>query len=153
MTLRSSLQLAAVLIALSAAAASCAGDPTGVGPKALRIANAEAKWKSVGVTSYSFTSTIGCYCLDTYTGAMMVTVTQGRVTSIVDVRTGASRPLSYRQPIDSLFALLKTELLERPELLTATFDDKLGFPNRISFGDQALDAGGVITIADVVTIP
>ncbi len=84
---------------------------------------------------------------------MLVTVRQGRVTAVSDVATGAARPLEYRQPIDSLFALVRTELLERPELLATEFDSKLGFPTLISYGDRAVDGGGVISIAEVVAIP
>ena len=147
------LRIAALLLPLVTVIASCAGDPTGTGTAGLRLANAERRWNEAALASYSFKSTINCFCLDTYRGPMLVTVRQGTVTSVIDVASGAARPLDFRTPIDMLFGLVRTELSERPELLKTAFDSKLGFPTLISYGEQALDGGGVITISDVVAVP
>jgi hypothetical protein len=140
-------------IPLAVAFASCASDPTGLGSRVQLLAGAEEKWKAAAYSNYSFKSTIDCFCRDTYRGPMLVTVRLDRVIAVVDVATGEARPLDDRQPIDSLFAIVRTELRERPDLLTAAFDRKLGFPTLISYGDRAVDGGGVISVSEVVAIP
>ncbi len=148
-----SLRTAMLLLPLAAVIASCAGNPTGVGPGALRLAEAQRRWKDAGLQVYSFKSTVSCECLPSYVGPLLVTVRQGTVTAVVDVASGTTRPLSYRVPIDSLFGLTRAELLARPALLSVTYDGKLGFPSRIVYGDRAVDGGAVVTISDVAAIP
>ena len=148
-----SLRTTLILLPLVAAIASCAGNPTGVGPGALRLAGAERKWKETALHTYSFKSTIDCFCRGSFRGPMLVTVRQGMVTAVVDVASGATQPLSDRAPIDSLFGLTRAELLARPALLTVTYDSKLGFPASIAYGDRAVDGGAVVTVSDVVAIP
>ena len=121
-------------------------DPTAFLPQTLRIAAAEARWRAGGLKHYSFNSTVACYCIEGYSAPKRVTVRNGLVTSVVDRSTGASHPVAWRQPIDSLFVLARREAISLPSLLEVTFDSRLGYPRRLSYGQQAIDAGGVITI-------
>ncbi len=144
---RHSTAIAGLLLGLSLAA--CATEPTGSLEHTLRIEGAEDRWRAAHLTNYSFNSTVYCFCLDEFVGTKRVTVREGRVISVVDARTGVLNPVTWRQPIDSLFALVRREALANPELLDVSFDGRLGFPRRISYGDQPVDAGGIITIDDV----
>ena len=74
-----------------------------------------------------------------------VSVRRGRVVDVRDIDTGVRRPLSYRQPIDSLFALLRREAAS-PWSVEVEFDERLGYPRRISYGRQEVDGGGIIAI-------
>lgn len=142
-----------VLGLLTLAVSACGSDPTATLPLTLGIAGAEGKWKDGGLKSYSFNSAVMCFCLQEYTESMRVVVQQGRVVSIVNARTGAPQPLNFRQPVDSLFALLRREALENPALLTVSYHPSLGYPTRISYGNQAVDGGGVITVDSLTPIP
>lgn len=127
--------------------AACAStEPTGSLVQTLRIEGAQKKWRAIHLSSYSFNSTVYCFCLDDFVGTKRVTVRGGVVTAVADVRTGVQNPPSWRQPIDSLFALARREALTLPALLEISFDSRLGYPRRISYGQQALDGGGVIII-------
>jgi Family of unknown function (DUF6174) len=110
------------------------------------LANAEYKWRAARLTNYTFVSAVSCFCRDDYVGPHRVVVRAGLVTSVVNTRTGAAAPLSYRQPIDSLFPLMRRELAENPEFFSATYDERLGYPRTFSFGNQAVDAGATIAI-------
>ncbi|MES3035215.1 MAG: DUF6174 domain-containing protein [Gemmatimonadota bacterium] len=141
---RRSFLVCQVLFSLSLP--GCASDPTGALSQTLRVEGAQDRWRGAGLRSYSFNSTVYCFCPDEYVGTKRVTVRNGLVTAVVDVRTGASNPLSWRQPVDSLFALVRREAIRLPAFLDVSYDDRLGFPRRISYGEQAIDDGGTITI-------
>lgn len=134
----------ALLVLLFTACA--ASEPTGSLVQTLRIEGARNKWKAASLSNYRFNSTLYCFCLDEFVGTKRVTVKAGQVTAVVDVRSGVRNPPSWRQSIDSLFALARREALILPALLEISFDSRLGFPRRISYGEQALDGGGVIII-------
>ncbi len=128
-------------------------DPTAPLPQISRISAAQNTWKAANLRSYSFYSRVSCFCLDEYAAAKRVTVQAGVVTEVVDVRTGIPVPLTWRQPVDSLFALALREAIELPSRLEVTFDPRLGYPKRLSFGRQEVDAGAVIVIDSLRAIP
>ena len=98
----------------------------------VELSAAKERWQRAGLTNYSFTSSVTCFCRDEYIVPMRVTVRHGQVTDVVDIRTGASRPLPYRQPVDSIFGLVRVEIRERPERLTVSYDRTLGFPRTLT---------------------
>jgi Family of unknown function (DUF6174) len=114
---------------------------------------ARQKWQKAQLTSYSFKSTLSCYCAIDYLGPHTVTVRNGQVTAVVDRRTGEQRPTSYRQPIDSLFAFIELQVRERPDLVEATYDAQYGYPRSLKWGTPANDAGGYITVDSLVIVP
>ena len=148
-------RLATMLIAvlLSSSTVGCAKDPTSPFWASARLSGAEARWKKAKLTNYSFISAVSCFCLEDYARPLRVTVRQGRVTAVFDVRTGAARPVSYRQPMDSIFAMVRLEIVERPERLNVSYDEALGFPRTLTYGTPENDGGGTITIDSVLTIP
>ena len=139
----------APLVPLLAAACSSSG-PTEP-ERALDIAR--QRWRDARLTSYSFKSSLSCYCPIEYLGPHTVTVRNGQVTAIVDRRTGEQRPTSYRQPIDSLFAFIERKLRERPELLEVTYAPLYGYPRLLKSGSLAADAGSTSEVDSLVILP
>jgi Family of unknown function (DUF6174) len=116
------------------------------------LANAEYKWRTARLTDYTFVSTVSCFCPAEYIGPLRVQVRAGQVTSVVNARTGVAVQLSYRQPIDSLFPLMRREIAEHPTFFSASYDERLGFPRMLKYGSEAADAGAEITINDLVAL-
>ena len=144
----------AALLLLALVTYGCGkADPTAPLPQLLRLTAAEAKWRDAKIQSYSFNSTISCFCLEAFSGAKRVTVRDGVVTSVVDRRTGVVAPVGWRGAVPALFAVVRREAVELPARLDVTFDRRLGFPRRISFGKQELDGGGVIVIDSLQVEP
>ena len=144
-----------VVFALMAVSASvgCTTDPTSPFWAANRLSGAEARWRNANLTNYSFISGVSCECLPDYATRLRVTVRQGRVTVVSDVRTGAARPVTYRQTMDSIFAKVRQEIEERPERLNVVYDATLGFPHTLTYGTPENDGGGTITVDSVLAIP
>lgn len=113
------------------------------------LQEAQSRWQRANVRSYSFNSSIICFCMREYTRTAAVTVVNGVVTAVVDAATGESRPLNWRQSVDSLFAMVAVEVQQRPERLQVTYDPVLGYPTRLTYGTPENDGGGYITASDV----
>jgi Family of unknown function (DUF6174) len=128
----------------SLAAAIVAGCSGGITEPELTYQAALSRWRDAGLKNYSFRSTVHCFCLLVYSNPMTVTVRNGQVVSVVDRVSGAVRPTSYRQPIDSLFAMAAEEIRLRPERLQVTYDPALGFPRTLTYGMPETDGGGFI---------
>jgi Family of unknown function (DUF6174) len=136
--------------------AGCAEqDPTGAEAKTALIIRARDQWRAAGLSNYSFTSSVFCFCPSEYVNAKRVTVRGGVVTAVVDARTREAGMLRWRQPVDSLFALALREAIERPSGLDVTFDAAIGYPRRLAYGSnpQIADAGAVITLDSVTADP
>ncbi len=131
----------------------CASDPTAPLPLTWRINEAQRRWQKANISTYGFNSSVSCFCLDEYSSRKAVFVRNGVVVDVRDAQTGIQRPLNYRQPVDSLFALLRREAFSAGGKLTVEFDGRLGYPTRISYGQQEVDGGGVITIDRLVQFP
>ena len=138
---------------LIGALVACSNDPMSPFWASLTLDKAWARWNSAGLRNYRFRSSVSCECLPEYVVPMRVTVRQGQVTEVVNAATGVSRPLTYRQPMDSIFALVRQEIRERPERLQVTYDPGLGFPRTLTYGTPENDGGGHITIDSVQAIP
>ena len=140
-------------VLLSSLLVGCATDPTSPVWASIELGAAKERWQRAGLTNYSFISSVSCFCSREYVAPMRVTVRQGQVTDVVDIGTGASRPLTYRQPVESIFGLVQVEIRERPERLEVSYDRTLGFPRTLTTGTPENDAGGRITIDSVRAIP
>ncbi len=146
-------RLASLGLVAVAVAAACTSDPTSPFGQRLDLQSAQKKWSDARLVNYSFNSTVLCFCLPEFTGTKRVTVRNGQVTAIVDVGTGASEPLTWRQPVDSIFKQVAEEIRQRPERLQVTYDDKLGYPRTLTYGTPENDGGGYITVDSVRPIP
>jgi hypothetical protein len=140
------------LVVASLAAALMTGCSTPTEPEQ-NFDFALARWKAAGLSNYSFRSSVSCFCRDDYGAPMTVTVRDGEVVAVVDRVTGAARPLNYRQPIDSLFAMVAVEIRVRPERLRVTYDAARGFPRTLTYGTPENDGGGSIVADSLRELP
>ncbi len=120
-------------------------DPTAPVPQLRRLSAAESAWKEARLTNYTFVGTVYCFCLSAGQ-PRLVSVRNGMVVTVTNRRTGESESTRFQLPVDSLFALIRREARDLPSRLEVTYDAKLGYPRRISYGQQEVDAGGVIVI-------
>ncbi len=134
------------LVAVALFTACSRADPTAPVPQLQRLTAAESAWRMARLTNYSFVGTVYCFCLDDYGSPKRVTVRSGAVTLITDSRNDRAYPVTWRMPVDSLFALIRHQARDLPARLEVTYDARLGYPRRISYGQQELDGGGVILI-------
>jgi hypothetical protein len=133
-----------VLVAALFAACNRA-DPTAPVPQLRRVSAAESVWKEARLRNYTFVGIRYCFCLTTGE-PRLVRVRDGVVVAVTNRRTGASESTQFQAPVDSLFALVRREARDLPSRLEVTYDARLGYPRRISYGQQELDGGGVIML-------
>jgi hypothetical protein len=117
---------------------------TGTASPEVSLTTAIQSWQAAGLSNYTYIGRVSCFCIPDYTRPSRVTVRGGRVVAVVDVETGAPRPLETRQTIDSLFAFVQRESDRQPARLRVVFDPQLGYPREITYGEPERDAGGTI---------
>lgn len=149
-TIRSIRLMRWAMLGQFALAGGCASDPLGPLPLTWRIKEAQRRWTRTNIRTYSFYSTISCFCPDEYGSRKAVSVQNGVVISVRDQPTGVVRPLNFRQPIDSAFALLRREAWSG-RVQAVEFDARLGYPTRMSFGSDAPDDGALMLIEELQT--
>ena len=128
-------------------------EPTATESLSQQLAKAEDTWRAAGLRDYTFLAGVSCFCVPDYTGTLSVTVRNGAVVGVRDPLSGANRPISYRQPVDTLFALVRREIGSNPSKLEVSYDQTLGYPRRIRYGNMEVDAGGILTADDLKGIP
>lgn len=143
---RASLALSGVL-SLAASACSSQSDAE------RDFDRAQTRWHRAGLVNYSYKNTVVCFCGPDATVPMTVTVRNGVVVRVVDRVTGATKPLTYRTSIDSLFSQVAEEIRVRPGRLQVTYDAVLGFPRSLTYGTPENDGGGFITADSVAVVP
>jgi Family of unknown function (DUF6174) len=135
------------LFLLSLLATGCADmDPTGTAALTAQIERARTRWRAAALTSYGFTSATLCFCPVEFVQPRRVTVRDGVVYAVVDARTLQPMPLTRGHTVDSLFTLALHEARTRPAGLDVTFDATLGFPRRLSYGNDPMIADGEVVI-------
>ena len=144
-------RFAALALLAGSLVAGCSSGPTS--PATRDIVAARAVWQRAGLRSYVFASNLSCFCSPEYSADMTVTVRNGAVTQVVNAATGVAQPVSYRQPIDSIFANLMRQASDDPSLLTVQFDPTYGYPVHAEFGSLAADAGYVIRLSGLRPLP
>jgi hypothetical protein len=139
-----------VTVALLAGATACIA---ATGPNERAYETSLDRWRSSGLVNYRYKSAISCFCGADFIEPVTITVRNGVVTSVTDRVTGAARSSAGRFSIDSLFALVATEIRERPNRLQVTYDAILRYPRTLTYGTPENDGGGYITADSVVAIP
>lgn len=133
-------------VVVAALVTACSGaDATAPVPQLQRLSAAESAWQDSRPANYSFVGTVYCFCLSAGE-PRLVSVRDGVVVTVINRRTGASESTRFQQPVDSLFALIRREARDLPSRLEVTYDARLGYPRRISYGQQEVDGGGVILV-------
>ncbi|MBI3792459.1 MAG: hypothetical protein HY275_16480 [Gemmatimonadetes bacterium] len=143
--------LARFVLGTTALALSACGTVSEPGP--LSFADAMARWRATGPANYSYRSAVSCFCLSDFTNPVTITVRAGVVVAVEDRATGAARPTAGRTTIDSLFAVVATEIRDRPQRLQVTYDPVLGYPRSLTYGTPENDGGGFIVADSLVAIP
>ena len=92
---------------------------------------AEAKWNSVGPSSYSFDVRRLCFCTTEATRAVTATVSGGALVSLVYTDSGTVADTSlFREllTVPRLFDLLRSTMATGPVEATISYDSVLGYP-------------------------
>jgi hypothetical protein len=108
------------------------------GPKS--VEEAQDLWQSQNLSSYSYVASHQCFCLF-QPGPVTVEVTQGQVSRVVVLSTGAEIATGGWYTIDELFDRLRATTVPA----SVTFDPSLGYPRRIETCCVANDSGSIYT--------
>lgn len=95
-----------------------------------QLADARARWASVGPDSYVVTFARSCYCPADWVGPFEVTVTEGRVTRVT--RDGADVPLGLGATVEDVFRAIERALGGGGTALV-TYDATTGMPLQADF--------------------
>ena len=127
-----------VVLALFAAACDNPLSPTD------DLEEARRKWRREGISTYSFTVTQSCFCVEDARGPFRVTVSGGAVVSVTDPASGAPRAVSEFVPltVEALFDRVQMAIDDDDEL-DVRYDADLGYPRRIeiNLSQQPVDGG------------
>ncbi len=119
------------LLISALAACSEAAAPKSVG-------EAEALWQSQNLSSYSYVASHQCFCVFG-PGPVTVEVSQGQVSRVVLISTGAEIATTGYYTIDELFEWVRA--MTGP--VSVRYDPTLGYPERIEMCCLADDSGFV----------
>ncbi len=117
---------------------ACAACRDSSGPKS--VTEAQDLWHSQNLSGYSYVATHQCFCMFP-PGPVTVEVTQGQVSRVVVLSTGAEIATSGWYTIDELFDRLHV----MAQAASVTFDPRLGYPRRIEICCIADDSGSIYT--------
>jgi hypothetical protein len=118
---------------------ACAACRDTNGPKS--VTEAQDLWQSQNLSSYSYVATHECFC-NFPPGPVTVEVTQGQVSRVIVLSTGAEIATGGWYTIDELFDRLRAMTVQPTSL---TFDARLGYPRRIEICCVANDSGSIYT--------
>jgi len=107
------------------------------GPKSLT--EAQDLWQSQNLSTYSYVATHECFC-NFPPGPVTVEVTQGQVSRVVVLSTGAEIATDGWYTIDELFGRLRSMTVQPASV---TFDPRLGYPRRIEICCVEDDSGSI----------
>lgn len=121
-----------------------------------------AKWQKAGITHYSFSLGIGCFCPFGDKMPLNIEVKDGEILSM---KSSDGTPISSTDPefetfsryatIDRIFSELKAALGGEADEVTVSYDATYGFPTQISIDyiKQAVDDEMGFTISDFEKLP
>jgi hypothetical protein len=114
------------------------GDPSSPDNRRSELDANRQKWRSNGVTSYSFTVARSCFCV--FDGPVRVSVDHDSVVSVIRIESNTNAAdLHFRPSIDSLFDFVEHAIGQQPAVLRVTYDPALGYPVTIVYdGRQAV---------------
>ena len=135
-------RLAALALLLAPLAGCRTAAPAPGAPGPAGVAAQQARWTSARVASYTFTYERQCFCTAETSGPFVVTVENGRVTSVRRLAGGLTpegQPLpgaedtraTNRLRVEDFFALVRGAYDEGAATVRATYDDRLGYPTSI----------------------
>jgi hypothetical protein len=126
-------------------------------PAPSRLAQAQARWQSAGVSHYAFTLERSCFCPPDYSGPVRIEVKNGSVVSITrpDDSPVTDDYFSGYDTVEELFGVVESAEAYPASALITDFDPDRGFPTRISIDYIALAVDDEISyrISDFNPLP
>lgn len=135
-------------IMLAYALLSIAGCSNALAPRELRkLAQAESRWKSRNIQSYTYEMRTGCFCPPEVNEWAVVEVRNGQ---IVSARSLTGTPftgfaLTSRKTVEQLFDAARPPYQDWVANVEFAFDAQLGYPLRVSLSSKPniMDAGAL----------
>jgi hypothetical protein len=149
----------AAAIALALFAVACS-DSNGQGPEGEvsrdLIENA-SDWEALGITDYSFTATVSCFCAGELFRPATVVVRSGVIESASYVDDGQPVDpvfLPAYQTIDEMFETIANAIQQKAVRLEVTYDPELHYPTDvyIDISEMIADEEQGFTATDLVPI-
>jgi hypothetical protein len=112
---------------------------------------ARRHWAEKRISSYTFTVSQDCFCVEDARGPFRVRVSGGAVVSVTDPVTGAPRVASEFVPltVDELFDRVEQAVADGVRELEVEYHRDLGYPVEIEINrsQQLVDAAIIITVS------
>ena len=104
---------------------------------ALNLGLNREKWHQRGPADYAFEFHRSCFCLDTATFPVRITVRQGAVTEVVWIPGGepidaANVARFFNMTLDSLFGVVERAIAVGADRLSVDYDREYGYPTRVT---------------------
>lgn len=107
------------------------------------LAEARARWQSMGIESYQVTVQQSCFCLQEFVQPLRVTVREQQVQSVA----GLAQPLTQadqldrsRLTVEGLFAFIASAQGRDVERLDVHYHPHYGYPTEITYDGHAMIA-------------
>lgn len=141
-----------MIVVLALALAGCDNPFSPSGPE--DVDDARRHWAEQRISSYAFTVTQDCFCVEDARGPFRVAVSNGAVVSVTDPATGAPRAASEFVPltVEALFDRVEQAVAEGVREIDVEYDRELGYPVEIEINrsQQPVDAAIIITVSNFV---
>ena len=147
--------LGLVTVLLSFAVGACGSDP--LGPEEEALASARARWDATGLTSYTYTYRMACFCPPQILETALVSVSEGQVTGVYLVdsaRPASPETFDLYHTIDGLFDRLDANLAQEPAQFEVTYHREAGYPTSadVDISRQIADEEYSFTASDLVAV-
>ncbi len=118
----------------------------------------QQKWQAARISHYRYNLFVGCFCIASE--PMIVEVQDGQVVSL-EYQSGKEMDASNRDlfekyaTIDRIFSELATNINDKADEFTVTYDPTYGFPTRVNvdFIKKALDDELTLTVSRFEKLP
>ena len=122
-------------------------------PAEVELNTHQALWRQAGVGDYSYVYDAQCECADNYGQPVRLSVTDGRVRSVVYAESGALPLLEYTpryHSVDSLFDLIQDAVDNQADSVSVSYDGVLWYPTKIEidYSSNAVDDEYILTVFD-----
>ena len=104
---------------------------------------ATAKWNDIGLIDYTFEFNWSCFCMDEFTARVLVSVTNGKVSSVTRLEDGEPVGAAIKDlfvPVSGLFARLQRAIDPGAASIQVDFDPVTGIPVSAFIDDSTMIA-------------
>jgi hypothetical protein len=126
-------------------------------PEEIELDGARTMFQQNMPADYSFHWRESCECTQETAAEMLITVTNGSISSAIYVETEQAVPAGVRSrlvTIDGVFDKIQDAIDEDAHAITIEYDTELGFPKSVAidYDAQVADEELSLTISDVVPL-